>query len=119
MREMYLHTYPQIAGTQEDVPLDRQLRLPSDDIFQQHEYMRPSMAFWTLQDILGKEMFRKCLHEFVDRWAGKHPTPYDFFFTFNDISGENLNWFWQPWFLGFITRTWPLRKLTVRAVKIK
>ncbi len=101
LRGMYLRVYPQIAGTQEDVPTIVNSSYLSDDIFQQHEYMRPSMAFWTLQDILGPEMFKKCLHGFVTRWAGKHPTPYDFFFTFNDISGENLNWYWQPWFLGF------------------
>jgi aminopeptidase N len=29
---------------------------------------------------------------------GKHPTPYDFFFTFNDVAGKNLDWFWNPWF---------------------
>ncbi len=101
MQEMYLQTYPQIAGTQEDVPLIVNSVYLPDMIYQQHEYMRPSMALWTLRDVLGKEMFKKCLHGFVDRWAGKHPTPYDLFFTFNDISGENLDWFWQPWFLGF------------------
>ncbi len=101
MRSLYLQIYPQIAGTQEDVPLAVNSSYLPDIIFQQHEYMRPSMALWTLQDILGKDTFRKCLLGFVDRWAGKHPTPYDLFFTFNDISGENLNWFWQPWFLGF------------------
>jgi len=30
--------------------------------------------------------------------SGKHPTPYDFLFTFNEVTGENLNWFWKPWF---------------------
>ena len=32
------------------------------------------------------------------RWHGKHPIPWDFFYTFNDASGENLNWFWGNWF---------------------
>ncbi|HYW95823.1 MAG TPA: M1 family metallopeptidase [Bacteroidales bacterium] len=101
MRNMYLYTYPRIAGTQEDVPTIVNSTYLPDIIFQQHEYMRPSMALWTLKDILGEAMFRKCLQGFITRWAGKHPTPYDLFFTFNDISGEDLNWFWQPWFLGF------------------
>ncbi len=38
---------------------------------------------------------------FIKRWTGKHPTAYDFFFTFNDVSGKNLNWFWEPWFFNF------------------
>ena len=34
----------------------------------------------------------------MDRWNGKHPIPWDFFNTFNNISGKNLNWFWHNWF---------------------
>ena len=29
----------------------------------------------------------------MDRWNGKHPAPWDFFYTFNDVSGQDLNWF--------------------------
>lgn len=103
-RELYLDYYPQIAGTQEDIPsMVNSFYLP-DILFQQHEYVRPGMAFWVLKDILGDDLFYQCLKEFIIRWEGKHPTPYDLFFTFNSKSGENLNWFWQPWFLEF---AWP------------
>jgi hypothetical protein len=34
------------------------------------------------------------------RWHGKHPIPWDFFNTFNDVSGQNLNWFWSNWFFS-------------------
>lgn len=64
-------------------------------------YYKPYFAYRILHDILGKETFGKCLREYINRWEGKHPTPYDFFFTFNDVSGENLNWFWKPWFFEF------------------
>src|SRR4029079_2078994 len=33
------------------------------------------------------------------RWAYKHPTPWDFFRTMDNASGENLEWFWKGWFL--------------------
>jgi hypothetical protein len=26
--------------------------------------------------------------------------PWDFFYTFNNVSGENLNWFWNAWFFS-------------------
>jgi aminopeptidase N len=45
-------------------------------------------------------MFRKCLHAFIERWHGKHPLPWDFFYTFNDVSGQNLDWFWNAWFFS-------------------
>ncbi len=34
----------------------------------------------------------------MNDWAGKHPIPFDFFYSFNTASGENLNWFWKNWF---------------------
>ena len=34
----------------------------------------------------------------MERWHGKHTLPWDFFYTFNNISGQNLNWFWNAWF---------------------
>jgi aminopeptidase N len=51
--------------------------------------------------MLGEDLFQKCLKEYINRWQGKHPTPYDFFYTFNDVSGENLNWYWKSWFFEF------------------
>ena len=37
----------------------------------------------------------------MNRWNGKHPMPYDFFFTFNEASGQDLNWLYKPWFFEF------------------
>ena len=34
----------------------------------------------------------------MERWKYKHPTPLDFFNTFNDVSKQNLNWFWLAWY---------------------
>ncbi|MEO6636946.1 MAG: M1 family metallopeptidase [Ginsengibacter sp.] len=65
-----------------------------------NEYGKPSLAYLAVKDLLGDDMFRKCLHGFMDRWHGKHPTPWDFFYSFNNISGQNLNWFWNAWFFS-------------------
>jgi aminopeptidase N len=40
----------------------------------------------------------------MDRWAYKHPTPYDMFNTFEDVSGQELDWFWRSWYF----ETWTL-----------
>lgn len=61
-------------------------------------YNRPGAAYWILKDVLGDSLFTTALREFINRWHYKHPVPYDFFFTFNEIAGENLDWFWKPWF---------------------
>ena len=36
----------------------------------------------------------------MDRWHGKHPTPWDYFYTYNDATGRDLNWFWNAWFFA-------------------
>jgi aminopeptidase N len=50
--------------------------------------------------MLGDSLFRKCLHAYIDRWHGKHPIPWDFFHTFSNVSGRNLDWFWNSWFFS-------------------
>jgi hypothetical protein len=39
-------------------------------------------------------------HEYTRRWLYKHPSPWDFFHTFEAVAGQDLDWFWVPWFYG-------------------
>lgn len=48
--------------------------------------------------VLGKDRFDYAFKKYIDAWAYKHPTPYDFFNTMNNAGGEDLNWFWKGWF---------------------
>lgn len=61
-------------------------------------YIRPITAFSLLFDYMGKEKFYQALREFTEQWNGKHPIPYDMFHAFNKVAGEDLWWFWKPWF---------------------
>jgi hypothetical protein len=63
-------------------------------------YGKPSLGYLAMIDYLGEDQFKKCLHAYMDRWNGKHPIPWDFFYTFNDVSGQDLNWFWSNWFFS-------------------
>ena len=96
-----LETYSYFAGTGYDLPM----MIPSEQLtgrtYMYVSYNRSAIAFYVLEDILGGETFDKCMTAFITRWTGKHPTAYDFFFTFNNVSGRNLNWFWEPWFFNF------------------
>jgi aminopeptidase N len=63
-----------------------------------NEYGKAALGYLAMKDLLGDVQFKKCLQAYMERWNGKHPIPWDFFFTFNDVSGKNLNWFWDSWF---------------------
>ncbi len=84
----------------EDVPIIT----PTDNVIGSalgdNEYGKPALGFLALKDYLGDALFKKCLHAYMNRWHGKHPIPWDMFFTFNDVSGQNLNWFWNSWFFS-------------------
>lgn len=64
-------------------------------------YFKPGMGLSMLREtILGPEKFDKAFRTYVARWAFKHPTPWDFFHTMENVSGEELNWFWRGWFIN-------------------
>jgi len=86
------------AGRSHELPLMIPSNYHYNMTYQISAYIRPQVALNMLLDYLGEEKFRKAMQEYIKRWSGKHPIPYDFFFTFNEATGENLNWFWQKWF---------------------
>lgn len=106
-----LRDYPVAAGTENDMPPmtpSRQLT----SAYRVAAYNRPQAAYFALYHMLGYEKFHRCMVEYMDRWKGKHPQPFDFFNTWNEVSGENLNWFWKPWFFD-----WGYPDLAVGEVK--
>ena len=65
-----------------------------------NSYGKPALGYLALKDMLGDEKFKKCLQVFMDYWHGKHPIPWDLFYSFNTYTGQNLNWFWNNWFFS-------------------
>ncbi len=103
--------YSSIAGTDNDVPpMVRARNLTT--AYRNASYQRPQQAYFTLLDMLGYEKFHSTMTEYMDRWKGKHPAPFDFFNTWNSVSGENLDWFWKPWFFE-----WAYPDLAIQQIK--
>jgi hypothetical protein len=79
-------------------------------------YFKPAMMLNVLRNsILGADRFDAAFREYVDRWAFKHPTPWDFFHTIENVSGEDLGWFWRSWVLN----TWKLDQSVKGVVYVK
>ncbi len=66
-----------------------------------NSYTIGSASYQSLSKLLGKAVFDKCMKTYMDNWKYKHPTPYDFMFTFNTTSGMDLNWFWKAWYFDW------------------
>ena len=58
-------------------------------------YDRPALMLQTLENYLGWDVFRKAMSVFFQRWKYKHPKPADFFATINEVSGQDMDWFFQ------------------------
>lgn len=91
--------YSAFAGSESDVPVSTLSIQLDDPAFTINSYYKPAMALMYLRDMIGEDVFLKGLHQFIRDWKGKHPLPYDFFFSMNRGTGLNLNWYWQRWFM--------------------
>ena len=79
-------------------------RFPSYNAYGVAAYYKPATVLVALRGVLGRDLFHKALVEYIRRWQYKHPSPYDFFETVEDVSGRDLSWFWRTWFF----ETWRL-----------
>ncbi len=95
--------YLQIAGTEKEVPVitlskDQHNRL----VYRHSSYNKPYLAYLFLKEYIGEEQFTLAIQTYIKNWHGKHPTPYDFFKSYNastkDELKTNLDWFWKNWF---------------------
>jgi len=60
-------------------------------------YGKPATVFRALRGILGEETFDDARRTYIRRWAFRHPHPLDLFWTFEDVTGRDLDWFFHPW----------------------
>ncbi len=62
-------------------------------------YDKPGLGLEILRStILGEARFDSAFRYYINAWAYKHPTPWDFFHAIENYSGENLDWYWRGWF---------------------
>jgi hypothetical protein len=97
-RQFRVNGYINDPSSEEDLPIITPANVLRGAAYGNNAYGKPSLAYLAMKDLLGDELFKKCLHEYMHRWHGKHPIPWDFFHSFNDASGQDLNWFWTNWF---------------------
>ncbi|MFW5761607.1 MAG: M1 family metallopeptidase [Cyclobacteriaceae bacterium] len=96
-------TYESVAGKELEVPIiNPTIAISGIHVYRptmrNNAYYKSGTAYHMLHLYLGDHLFKEALREFMDRWNGKHPLPYDFFFTFNQVAAQDLSWFWKPWF---------------------
>lgn len=58
-------------------------------------YSKTALWLHTLERYLGWERLQPAMATFFDRWKFRHPRPADFFATIEEVTGEDLDWFFD------------------------
>ncbi|MBL4678276.1 MAG: M1 family metallopeptidase [Mucilaginibacter sp.] len=86
------------AGLAEDVPI----MTPTAQLYGKARFadkdLKPALALFYLKEMLGEKKIIRAMQYYINTWAGKHPTPYEFFNCMNAGANENLNWYWKKWY---------------------
>lgn len=77
-------------------------------------YPKSASLLVTLRSLLGEDVFTRAYRSFISDWAFKHPSPWDFFNTFEREAGVDLDWFWSTWYY----ETWALDQ-AVESVQVE
>ncbi len=93
--------YASVAGSFADLPVMASAAVVYQQAYRHVAYNRPAFAYWQLTKYVGDSAFFAALREYANRWAYRHPYPFDLFYTFNDVLGQDLSWFWKPYFFDF------------------
>jgi hypothetical protein len=80
-------------------------------------YRKPAVVLLALRNhVVGAEAFDRAFREYTRRWAFKHPTPGDFFRTIENVTGNDLGWFWRSFWYTSDVLDLALENVTTREV---
>jgi aminopeptidase N len=58
-------------------------------------YNKTALWLHTLERRFGWPLFQKVMSTYWERWRFRHPLPDDFFATVNEVTGEDMTWFFD------------------------
>jgi len=65
-----------------------------------NSYMRPGVVLRTLENYLGEQAMARALRTFFQRWRFRHPTTHDFIRVVNEVTGRDMQWFFDQFVFG-------------------
>jgi hypothetical protein len=78
---------------------DQPMELPANEYTEMNYgtivYFKSAIVFDYLYYYLGEELFDKCMQAYFEKWKFKHPQPEDIKAVFVNVTGKNLDWFFD------------------------
>jgi len=81
-------------------PLIRYHHKDREDMFDRHSYNKGGRVFHMLRNQVGDDAFFKALNLYLTRKKFQTAEIHDLRMAFEEVTGEDLNWFFNQWFLS-------------------
>ena len=95
---------------------DQPLKMGSKDFTQMNYgamvYCKTGIGFHYLKAFLGEALFDNCMNEYFSQWKFKHPNPNDIKIVFENVSKENLDWFFEDYIKTTKKTDYSLKKVS-------
>ncbi len=70
-----------------------------EEMFDRHSYNKGGLVLNMLRDVVGEEAFYKSLNLYLTRNAYTPVEIAELRMAFEDVTGEDMHWFFDPWFM--------------------
>lgn len=90
-----LHAYNLQARSNKDQPIELHSNRYTSINYGSIVYMKTAVAFYYLEQYIGREKMDEILHAYFDRWKYKHPQPNDFEKIAQEVTNDSLKWFFD------------------------
>ncbi|MDX2188852.1 MAG: M1 family metallopeptidase [Bacteroidota bacterium] len=81
-------------------PIIRYFNKTADDMFDNHSYSKGGTILHMLRLTVGDEAFFKSLQIYIKKFAFKTAEIHDLRMAFEEVTGQDMNWFFNQWFLS-------------------
>lgn len=82
-----------------------------------NSYAKAAIVLLTLEKYLGEEIMSKIMRTYFEKWKFRHPTTQDFIAVAEEVSEQDLSWFFDQFLYSPDELDYAIRKL--RSVEVK
>jgi len=117
LSDILLQRFQVAAVSKLDPILKKSWEFYSGGSYGVNSYQKASITLLTLENYLGEEVMAEVTRTYYDRWKFKHPKTQDFFDVAEEVSGEDLGWFFSQFFKSPDTLDYAVGTLSSREIK--
>jgi hypothetical protein len=95
VENMYMRRYSYVVAPDLDPTIKNSWEYYSGNSYRSMAYSKPALMLMTLENHIGTETMREILRTYFERYKFKHPKTEDFIEVANQVSGQDLSWFFD------------------------